>query len=224
MEYIMKIVTIVISLIGGNEFLNYNGVNFPIVKSGSGLYKENENYVYKGTNPDNYILFNDEIWRIILIEDKKLKIMRNQSIGSFPFDENNSNDFNNSSLKKYLNSAYYNSIRNKNIIDGDIGLISMFEYLKANSNIKKCYTINLYFKNEESCYKTNYINYMTYNNAIWTSTSDEDKFVYYVGNTYFGDALPRYSDYSVLPTLYLKSDIKLSGTGKINNPYKIKES
>ena len=38
---------------------------------GDGLYKdiyEDDKCIYKGTNPNNYIIFNDEIWRIISID------------------------------------------------------------------------------------------------------------------------------------------------------------
>ncbi len=61
-----------------------------VVTSGDGLYEdeyEEGRYIYKGTNPNNYITFNDELWRIIAIEaDGTLKIMRNESIGDMQFD------------------------------------------------------------------------------------------------------------------------------------------
>ena len=50
-----------------------------------GLYEdeyENSKYTYKGANPDNYIIFNDEIWRIISINaDGTIKIIKSQSNG-----------------------------------------------------------------------------------------------------------------------------------------------
>ena len=42
-----------------------------VVESGDGLYKdiyEDERYIYKGENPNNYITFNNETWQIISIE------------------------------------------------------------------------------------------------------------------------------------------------------------
>ena len=61
-----------------------------VTDSGDGLYVdeyEPGRYVYKGTNPNNYIIFNNELWRIISIEnDGKLRIMRNESIGNMAFD------------------------------------------------------------------------------------------------------------------------------------------
>ena len=52
------------------------------VTEGDGLYKdeyENEKCIYKGTDPNNYIMFNNELWRIISKEaDGTYKILRNE--------------------------------------------------------------------------------------------------------------------------------------------------
>ncbi|MCI9585074.1 MAG: hypothetical protein HFH45_00315 [Bacilli bacterium] len=66
--------------------------------SGDGLYAdeyEPGRYVYKGGNPNNYITFNNESWRILSVEnDGTLKIMRGTSIGSKEFDSQNYRDEN----------------------------------------------------------------------------------------------------------------------------------
>ncbi len=55
-------------------------------------------YRYIGTNPNNYVEFNDELWRIIGVFDtddgtgkmeKRLKIIRNESIGDYAWDNKN---------------------------------------------------------------------------------------------------------------------------------------
>jgi len=60
------------------------------VTSGDGLYKditEEGRYVYRGANPNNYITFNNENWRIVAIENSgNLKIIRNEDIGSISYD------------------------------------------------------------------------------------------------------------------------------------------
>ena len=57
-----------------------------VVNEGDGLYKdeyEDGKYTYKGADPNNYITFNNEIWRIISIgADNTIKIMQNESIGN----------------------------------------------------------------------------------------------------------------------------------------------
>ena len=83
--------------------------------SGNGIYKdlyEEGRYIYKGKNPNNYITFNNEQWRIISLEkDGTMKIMRVASIGNRAYDSS-SNDWATSDLKTYLNGTYYNGLSN----------------------------------------------------------------------------------------------------------------
>ncbi len=65
---------------------------------------------YYGASPNNYVSFNNELWRIIGVIDGKIKIIRNESIGEYAWASNGSNNWNNSDLKSYLNGDYYNSI------------------------------------------------------------------------------------------------------------------
>ena len=62
------------ALIGGNTV--------SVVDSGDGLYADeytSGRYVYRGSNPDNYIEFNGELWRIISKEmNGTYKILRNE--------------------------------------------------------------------------------------------------------------------------------------------------
>ena len=75
------------------------------------LYKDEHGDIrYYGANPNNYVSFNNELWRIIGVIDGKIKIVRNESIGNYAWASNNSNNWNNASLKSYLNGDYYNSI------------------------------------------------------------------------------------------------------------------
>ena len=78
------------------------------------------NVRYMGANPNNYVSFNEELWRIIGVFDvastyggpteKRLKIIRNDSIGNMAWDSGNVNDWTQASLQEYLNGDYYNSI------------------------------------------------------------------------------------------------------------------
>ena len=77
------------------------------------LYKDEHGDIrYYGKDPNNYISFNDELWRIIGVIDGKIKIIRNESIGSKAWASNRYNNWNNSDLKDYLNGEYYNNIEN----------------------------------------------------------------------------------------------------------------
>ena len=73
-------------------------------------------YRYIGADPDNYIQFNNELWRIIGIFDGQLKIIRNESFGEMQWDDEDEqnpygeNDWSTASLQTYLNGDYYNNI------------------------------------------------------------------------------------------------------------------
>ncbi len=78
-------------------------------------------YRYIGANPDNYIQFNNELWRIIGIFDGQLKIIRDESLGKMEWDSNNVNDWSTATLQTYLNNDYYGTIdtEDQSKIDGD---------------------------------------------------------------------------------------------------------
>ena len=101
-------------------------------KSNELVYDETKdnNLRYIGVNPNNYVSFNDELWRIIGVmnniddgtgnKETRLKIIRNESIGYYSWDNKasgtgsaissyGSNDWSDSALQLVLNSgAYWN--------------------------------------------------------------------------------------------------------------------
>ena len=95
--------------------ITIGGQTVDVVTTGDGLYKdeyEAGRYLFKGANPNNYITFNNETWRIISIEnDGTIKIMRNESIGNMVWDSSNSNNWARpASLNTYLNGTYLNGL------------------------------------------------------------------------------------------------------------------
>ena len=162
-----------------------------VVDTGDGLYLdtyEEGRYIYKGANPNNYITFNNETWRILSVEDDgSLKIIRNESIGNMAWTDSPLNDWNNASLKTYLNNDYLNTITvNKNKIIprtwsiGDVnssaimtdlvasenstqsqsfsvGLITVSEYLRVSNNAEECNSVELNNINNSVCRSSNWI-------------------------------------------------------------------
>lgn len=75
-------------------------------------------YRYEGKDPNNYVWFNNELWRIIGVFDENshgvsgqnlVKIIRNESIGGLAWDNSNGNGWTQASLMNLLNGAYLNS-------------------------------------------------------------------------------------------------------------------
>ena len=75
-------------------------------------------YRYTGANPNNYITFNNELWRIIGVFptddgtgniENRVKIIRNESIGKIAWNTNYSSDWSTATLQELLNAGgYYN--------------------------------------------------------------------------------------------------------------------
>lgn len=84
----------------------------------NGLKKDNTsdaNIRYEGSNPNNYVKFNDELWRIIGVFADNIKLIRNEALGDLSWDSSESsinrglgvNEWSRSDLKEYLNTMYY---------------------------------------------------------------------------------------------------------------------
>ena len=95
----------------------------------NGLKKDNtsdENIRYYGANPNNYVSFNNELWRIIGVFGDNVKLVRSESLGSISWDSSEStinsgyginqwgeskdtsgNIYEGADLQVYLNTMYY---------------------------------------------------------------------------------------------------------------------
>ena len=77
--------------------------------------------IYTGSNPDNYVIFNGEQWRIIGVYGDKLKIVKAIPYSSQAFDSisGNGNEWRDTSLSNYLNNTYYQTLKDeaKNMIN-----------------------------------------------------------------------------------------------------------
>ncbi len=91
-------------------------------------YTNNAEYRYSGASPNNYVWFNDELWRIIGVFDDAshgitdanlIKIIKEEPIGEYMFDNKDDNggygynswsdDDGGAELNQLLNGYYYNS-------------------------------------------------------------------------------------------------------------------
>ena len=225
------------------------------------LYKDEHGDIrYYGSNPNNYVNFNNELWRIIGIIDGKIKIIRNESIGIYAWASNNSYNWNNSDLKSYLNEDYYNLIDGtyKNMISEetyylggpsfiDYQKITTSEYYEAERNtapsgnpISTKQYIGLMYPSDygyaagSSCLSTVLYNYnRNCKNSDWLFNGvDEWLQAPIAGITttaaYLNDAGDVRGDYvvtvqfAVRPSLYLTSEVKITGgNGSQSNPYTI---
>ncbi len=93
------------------------------------LKKDNtpdQNIRYYGSNPNNYVSFNNELWRIIRVFGNNVKLVRSETLGKLSWDssdstinsgwginqwgestDTNGNEYAGADLKNYLNTMYY---------------------------------------------------------------------------------------------------------------------
>ena len=233
------------------------GIKVNTVTEGDGLYEdiyEEGKCTYKGANPNNYIKFNNETWRILSVEcDGRIKIVTSDDIEVTVLWATNLN--NNwafpANLNTYLNESYYltneakgqivtsnfsigsvvndnndmaSQVSNENSKkwSGKIALPTVSEYIRTNSNQSSCGTLQSFNYNYISCSSTEWM----YSNSNWwtlSSVSGSTENVYYLRAT--GRLLTTsvgYTGNSSKPTLYLSSDIQITGgDGSQSNPYTI---
>src|SRR5699024_2677742 len=73
-----------------------------------------------GADPNNYVTFNNELWRIIGVfkdiddgtgtKETRIKIARSESIGNYAWDSNEVNEWPTATLNTYLNGTYLTSL------------------------------------------------------------------------------------------------------------------
>ena len=134
-------------------------------------------------------------------------VAKDWSIGAVTYDNNNlATQINNENGTKW---------------NGKVALVTVSEYLRANSNKEQCGTISLNNDNYSSCMVTGWMYYSS--NWWWTlspsSGNSYDLFdVSNDGNVNYYYALDTYS--AVRPALYLSSEVKITGgNGSQSNPY-----
>ena len=103
-----------------------------IVTSGSGLYQNENNYIYRGEKVRNYVSFAGKKWRIIKIEDDKIHLILNDILERTIWDNRYNkdydsysgiNNYNVSRIREYLENLY----KGKTLFnDNDKLLISTF--------------------------------------------------------------------------------------------------
>ena len=109
-------------------------------------------YRYQGASPKNYVIFNGETWRILGVFptddgtcniENRVKLIRNESIGSKKWNTSDSDDWTTSSLKTELNTTYLNGLNDDKNMIGDAKY-----YLGYGGSTK-----DSYYKNERNSIK-----------------------------------------------------------------------
>ncbi len=114
--------------ITSSDYLNTYITSLSGTTQGEGQIVSENGYRYEGENPNNYVMFNNELWRIIGVFSTEydsnndgttdttanlVKIIRDSTIKAFAWNKSSTNDWPNSSLYHLLNEQYYDWETNK---------------------------------------------------------------------------------------------------------------
>lgn len=231
-----------------NEISDTNFANYLINRYEEiNMLKIDNTYRFNGSNPNNYIKFNNETYRIIGVIDGKVKLIKNDSIINVAFDSKSSNNYEESSVSSYLNTEFINNLGDnielietttwyvggldnsfktkpgKEIINYEIG----DKKNNGATTIQKIglpYISDYIYAGNESIYDETVKNQ---NNWLFTSnmwfitrTNSNLVYSYYLKNDGTIDTDTSSNNKNIKPTFYLKGSVKyLSGTGTNADPY-----
>lgn len=176
-------------------------------------------YYYKGDAIDNYLKYNNQLYRIIRINgDGSIRIMLEESIGNYSY--GNTNKYEISNIPAILDKWYNDNFKNENrvitkefdlenymtispqnlyiltnYINAKVGLLSIKEILLINGNVNTSYI-------KERTLTTNGYDL----NKVWVSS----------------DVINKNESAEIHPVINIKYS-KLKGRGTIKMPYEIEE-
>ncbi len=178
---------------------------------------------YTGSNPDNYVRFNNNLFRIITKEniddgygneELRTMIISNSSIGDYAYDTSLYH-FENSSISEYLNETYFNNLGDdKDYIDSVLwhdnyqGNKSVYNVLILNENYYSL--ISPWFNKNQFLSRDPYAADLVGENENDVPAINNGTLTYLPPNT----IMPTY------PTMYLTAGVLISGgTGTQTDPY-----
>lgn len=194
------------------------------------------NGIYKGDNPDNYIKLDGKLWRIISNnDDGSIKIISDTQSTQISWDQNGNTDFDNSTVKTYLNNTFYTSLDNvTNFKTADfcltyddekciqkekitVGLLTTEDYLNASNNLKCIYGT------EPECTVGNYLSDFSETNGPEYTLNSVNNNIYVIDSGLINKKNSN-EILNVRPVLTIDKETQIiGGTGSKENPYIISE-
>lgn len=213
---------------------------------GDGSLKKinNNEYIFVGANPNNYLKFNNELWRIIKLDSNGIKVVKLASSQSMPWSKNSTTSMDYSQVLsnlanysmdlpedevKFINKRVKwntGSISEVNLMDISLKRYeSSLQWQGASgvgllniSDYKLASLSSSCSNNINSCKDKNYLSILK--NA-WTLNSVEKENKMYVVGSNGITTMSVSTSNNVHPVLYLKGYKSIKGNGSKNDPYQL---
>lgn len=195
------------------------------LNNGTGTIKE---YRYSGLNPDNYIYFNNELWRIVGLFDGKIKIVRNEEITKTDYVDNDTYyESIDEVFKEYIDKVNFNT--------GAINLTDTYTNILTNEQSTKAEGYINYISASDYLYSTDPNYYTSALNSTDISSNTWLTGTYLTANGIIGSEnvlginvnIPTSTTstdetYNIKPSLYLKKTVSIvGGYGTEDKPYEL---
>lgn len=196
--------------------------NSEMVYEGAGLYSSSGNYLYKGDVKNNYIKYNNMLWRIVKINmDNTIDIILDDYISILPWN-NEVSKFAESKMYNYLNNDFLNNLNKDMLVKSNFceDRIDDLSSITCNSQNSDSYVKLMdvtAFLNSVKDKKT----YLAKDNEIfWLSDYSEDD-AWHTNGSNVSKSAPN-TFYEIRPMVKLKNTVTFTeGEGTIDNPYMV---
>lgn len=194
-----------------------------IVSNGEGLYNEENNFIFKGKNVNNYIIYSNMLYRIIKVnKDNTIEIILEDSLNYMKYDNKNIN-YNISDINSYLNDVFYKNIQSDLLIKSPYCIDTITDINKITCNNIESDYVKLLSISDYLNSKINNQSYLTDNNIIWLNNNNGNK-VWLLNNENLSLSDSN-SIYKVKPIITLNNLTEyLSGEGTYESPFIINDN
>ena len=201
------------------------------VTSGDGLYKNEDELVFRGSNVNNYLVYSNLTWRIVKInKDNSITLVLDSKITDLPFD-NNELEIGDSYIYNYLNEdgdntgIFESKLNNKEkyLVPNNICLDTILDiknitcYRKEQTKYVGILSVSDFINSKNTA------SYLSNTDDFWLNNKTDDNKVYYVSK---GNLSTDTNDsfHGVKPIITLNNEIEyVSGDGTIKNPFRIEK-
>ena len=209
----------VIELLGNSIITNSS-----LVTSGEGLYRVSGQYIYKGENVDNYVLFGNNLWRITRVNSDGSLELVSEYINALNWNKEITT-YSDSDIRKYLNDVFLKTLDKDMLIETSYctDIISDINSVTCKESNREDYVRLLgitEFLNSQVDGKT-FIN--TTSDNIWLYNSSEEE-VWHISGSNVSSSKSN-NGYLIKAVVTIKNSVTLlKGKGTKEEPYIIEKN
>lgn len=207
---------------GKKVTLLVNKIKENVVTSGDGLYNEENVFVFKGENVNNYVRYSNMLFRITKVNrDNTIEMILEDTLNYLSYDKENIN-YNDSDLNKYLNDVFYNNIKGDSLVKGTYCTDKVNDVNNVTCGDIEIDYVKLLSLSDYLNSKVDEKTYLNSEDIVWLINSNDNS-VWLLNNGNLSMGKPN-DLYLVKPIITFDNlSAYVSGDGTIDKPYIIED-